>query len=57
MTGPEDPTATGDLPLEASEADVVETVPGVADLPSEASAADALEQAQAVPFDEDDHRA
>ena len=56
------PSVTPDVPLEASEADVVEQAADAApaphlaarDVPLEAPEADALEQAQVVPYDEDD---
>ena len=61
-TGDAAPPVVPDVPLEASEADVLEQAadaapaPHLADreLPLEASEADAVEQAQVVPLDEDD---
>lgn len=64
-TGDLAPAAVPDVPLEASEADVLEQAADAGpaphrvdrDLPLEAPEADALEQAQVVPLDEDERPA
>lgn len=63
-TGDLAPSTVPDLPLEASEADVVEQAAAVApqehrvdrELGLEVPEADAVEQAQVVPLDEDEAR-